>query len=96
MAATPAVSRDVGRLAPLGSAPDGAYDWRMFETDVADVAEWAVTDLVVGAVDHAGASPRRWFVLLGTALVGALAVLWLVRRGTAEPAVPDSDAGGPR
>ena len=69
----------------------------MFETDVADVAEWAVTDLVVGAVDQAGASPRRWFVLLGTALVGALAVLWLARRGTAEPAVSrTSDAGGPR
>ena len=71
--------------------PHDAYDWRMFETDVGDVAEWAVTDLLLSAADHAGRSPRRWFVLLGTALVGTLAVLWLVRRGAAEPAVGAPD-----
>ena len=61
----------------------------MLETDVAD---WAVTDLVLTAVDQAGRSPRRWFVLLGTALVGALAVLWLAKRATAEPDVPAATA----
>jgi H+/Cl- antiporter ClcA len=67
----------------------------MFETDVGDVAEWAVADLVVSAVDQAGRSPRRWFVLLGTALVGALAVLWLARRVTIDPDGPGPDDAGP-
>jgi hypothetical protein len=67
----------------------------MFETDVTDVADWAVTDLVLTAVDQAGRSPRRWLVLLGTALVGALAVLWLAKRVTVDPDGPARDAGGP-
>jgi hypothetical protein len=77
------------------AAARGVYDWPMFETDVSDVAEWVVADLVVSAVDQAGGSPRRWFLLLGTALVGALAVLWFVRRAAAEAEVPDSGAGSP-
>ena len=32
--------------------PHDAYDWRMFETDVGDVAEWAVTDLLLSAADQ--------------------------------------------
>ena len=64
----------------------------MFETDLADNA---IAGLVTGAIDEAGGSPRRWALLLGAALVTALAVLWFAKRAATDEVVHVPDASGP-
>ena len=59
-----------------------------------DVAEWAVTDLVEGAIDEAGGSPRRWAVLLLLVLAGRVGMLWFAKRTAADDVLPPPDAGG--
>jgi hypothetical protein len=64
----------------------------MFETDVVDRT---VGNLVMGAIDEAGGSPRRWVLLLGAALAAALAVLWFAKRAATDEVVHVPDASGP-
>lgn len=63
----------------------------MFETDI---ASRAVTDLVVGAIDEAGGSPRRWAVLLVTVLAAVLALAWFTKRSATDDVVRVADAAG--
>jgi hypothetical protein len=64
----------------------------MFESDLPGSA---VADLVVGAIDEAADSPRRWALLLVTALAAVLAVLWFAKRAATDDVVRVPDAGGP-
>ncbi|MET0461357.1 MAG: hypothetical protein ABW195_19065 [Ilumatobacteraceae bacterium] len=60
----------------------------MFETDV---SSRAVAQLVDGAIDDVGSSPRRWAVVLILLLVGALALLFVTRRMVAENPMPPAE-----
>jgi hypothetical protein len=64
----------------------------MFETDVVDRA---VGNLVMGAIDEAGGSPRRWILLLGATLAAVLAALWFAKRAATDEVVHVPDASGP-
>ena len=62
-----------------------------------DIGDQVVTEIVEGAIDEAGGSPRRWAVLLVLMLVGTLGVLWLAKRAATDDdvvAVPDAGGSG--
>jgi hypothetical protein len=60
----------------------------MFETDV---TSRAVAQLVDGAIDDAGSSPRRWAVFLIVLIVAALGLLFVTRRMVADHPMPPVD-----
>ena len=69
-----------------------AYHRGMFETDA---TSRAVAQLVDGAIDDVGSSPRRWAVILILLIVGALGLLFVTRRMVADHPLPPADADRP-
>ena len=61
----------------------------MFETDV---SSRAVAQLMDGAIDDVGSSPRRWAVILIVLIVAALGLLFVTRRMVADNPMPPADS----
>ena len=66
-----------------------AYHRTMFETDV---SSRAVAQLVDGAIDDVGTSPRRWAVILIVLIVAVLGLLFVTRRMVADNPMPPADS----